>query len=199
MRNHKNGFTLIEVTIVLFVVSLIIPLVFSILFSILFAQTKIRRLSEVKREGDYALSSMTYIIRNSAVGVKTGSGCDTAETSNWSNFSSATEVCGASGTSFTSASEGDDFCFENKFDKGFKFYLSSNAMASSSASLTSNVFLTSSKVQVSDFEIGCTSTGLFSAPVVSLSFTVSDVPDDTTRPGDYATLDYHTTIRLRDY
>jgi len=67
MEMKKNGFTLIEVMIVVGILGIIAVVGSGAFFSILRSSTKTKTLQIVKQNGDYAISVMERMIRNARV------------------------------------------------------------------------------------------------------------------------------------
>ena len=63
----KKAFTLIETIVVIAVIGITLPVIFTIILALMREQVKIYRMSQVKREGDYAINLMENTIRNKAV------------------------------------------------------------------------------------------------------------------------------------
>lgn len=179
----KKAFTLIETIIVVAILGLVLPALFAIIFVILQEQSKIYRLSEVKRQGDYVLNVMENVIKNYAVQIYS----DQALTD-------ANEKCASAASSYNSSTS---FYFKDEFRNWLRFYPNGGRIASESAVLTS-VDLTSAVVTVSSFSLTCNRSSLFSDPVISVSFTVS-YNSSSTRPEDTASLKYQTNIKLRPH
>ena len=64
MEMKKNGFTLVEIMIVIGILGIIVVIGSGAFFSILRGSTKVRTLQLVKQNGDYAISVMERMIRN---------------------------------------------------------------------------------------------------------------------------------------
>ncbi|PIY70331.1 hypothetical protein COY89_01780, partial [Candidatus Roizmanbacteria bacterium CG_4_10_14_0_8_um_filter_36_36] len=60
------AFTLIETVVVIGVIGLVLPVLFTILFVILQQQSKLNRLQQVKKNGDFVLSILEKTIKNRA-------------------------------------------------------------------------------------------------------------------------------------
>jgi type II secretory pathway pseudopilin PulG len=206
MKNFqpKKSFTLIETIVVIAVIAIVIPAVFSIIFSLIYEQTKVYHLTQVKREGDYALRIMQTVIRNNAVTIY----------SSCSNLANPTIVqCPSNSGSFpvkyptSGGSDGSNFCFQDKNTNGFSFaYDSANqAIASNSSILNTGGDLTSNKVAISNFSIKCLRTAAFSPPVITVSYDVgynspgAGCSPTSSRAEDIACLHYQTNIQLRSY
>lgn len=179
----KKAFTLIETIIVVAILGLVLPALFAIIFVILQEQSKIYRLSQVKRQGDYVLDVMGNVVRNYAVQIYS----DQAMTS-------ANEKCVTAASSYNSSSS---LYLRDKFGNWLRFYSSGSKIASESAVLTS-VYLTTGAINVSNFSLTCTRSSLFSYPVLNVLFTVS-YNSSSSRPEDVASLKYQTNIKLRPH
>ncbi len=182
------GFTLIETIVVVAVIGLTLPVLIGAVFVMVRQQTKIIRLSQVKREGDYIINLMENTIRDKAVSIHSGQPDDT-------NI-----ICKIVGTPPSAPS----LYFFDRDKQWFGYIFDTSAIASKSADLDNlpNVLtyvLTSSKSKVSAFSIGCSRVTDFSAPVVTLSFDICYETCNMARPEDYAKLHYQTRIKLRNY
>jgi type II secretory pathway pseudopilin PulG len=186
------SFTLIEMLVVIGVIGLTLPAFFSIFFSLLRQQGKIYALSQVKREGDFALNTITNIIRNYGVSIHSSIPND----SNKIN-------CPATETSIL------NYYLLDKYNSYFRFCKSStgnncdggdNYIASYSSKLTpqNTIPLTTNKVQVTNFNLACTQTSPFSPPIIKLIFTVT-YKTASNRPEDTASLTYQTQIKMKSY
>lgn len=169
--------------VVIAVIGLVLPAFFSIIFSILLQQTKVERLTQVKKQGDNALNVIENTIRGSAQKL-------------YSNSSLTTEICSTTGSSSSSV-DGSNFYFKDQYSNWFQFSLTSDKIASNS-SIASSVNLTTSKVKITDFNLSCNRAGLFSSPIVSVSFKIS-YATASTRQEDNAALSYQTAIKLRTF
>lgn len=185
---RSKGFTLIEMIVAIAVISLIMPTVFEIFYAIMRQQIRIYRLSEIKRQGDYVLSVLETTIRNNAISTHTAQA-----------VSSADEIC----KNADSTSSPSRMYFRDKSGGWFSFSLTSNQVASDSAS--TNRTLTTDKVRIEGLSISCTRSALFSTPVVGVGFKIcyrySAVSTCSTAPNrieEVATLDYRTNVKLRN-
>lgn len=176
-----KGFTLIETVVVVAVVGLVLPAIFTVIFVLIGQQTKINRLSEVKKQGDYVLNSISVLIKNNAVSIH--SGIPTA----------GNEKCLNDGSSYGPVSS---LYFLDKKNDRFRIWRNGDKISSASAITTSD--LTTTKVTISNFLIGCEKNTLFSPATVSLSFFVS-YNTTSTRPEETASLFYQTLIFLRNH
>lgn len=174
----KNGFTLIEILIVIGIFGILAFIGTNMFFTILKSSAKTRVLAEVKQNGNYALSVMGRMIRN-AKRIEVNSDGDACKPS----------------MGKLRIKNSDEGCSE--------FDLSGSRIASSSANdciTFSPRYLTSEEVEIdtsmtNQFE--CTAiTG--SPPVITIRFTLSQT-GTTTRPEEEATVDFRTTVSLRTY
>jgi type II secretory pathway pseudopilin PulG len=186
VKNNNNkslSFTLIEMLVVIGVISLTLPAFFGIFFSLLRQQGKIYALSQVKREGDFASSTITNIIRNYGISIHSSIppdennkiNCPQSETQIINNY------------------------FLDKYGNYFRFYLESDYIASTSPIIDpSTTRLTTDKVQITNFNLACTQTSPFSPPIIKLIFTVT-YKTASNRPEDTASLTYQTQIKMKSY
>lgn len=182
-QQNKRGFTFVELIIVVGVIAVALPALFSILFIVIRQQVKIYYLSEVKRQGDYALNIIENTIRNSGQKIVDGNGNDLCTTAN---------------------STGSISTFRDRYNNTFSFSvpLGTTKISSSSSILAGgSVDLTSNKVRVTNFSIICSRTEEFSTPLVSVSFDVSQASAAgiTPNPNESASLEYRTKIKLKTY
>ena len=184
-KKRKNGFTLVELLIGLSVISLIIPIVFSLFFLVLQSKAKILILQEVKKNGDYTLSTMQYFIKNRAIKI-------------YNSDLKTNEVC-TTASGFSTPSSSDYVYFADADDNLFYFQLASGKVASYSAVISPNPqYLTNTKTTVSNLTITFSRSSTFSPPIVSVSFTVTN-PPSAVKHEEKATLNYQTKIKLRNY
>lgn len=186
----KKSFTLIETIVVISVVSLITPLIFSIIFGLARQQTKIYRLSQVKREGDYILNTVSVLIKNNAYSIyypeppiDDNERCKDVET-------------------FTSENR---LIFKDKKEDWFRieWNQANEKISSYSSSTNKTIDLNSSSVLINNFLISCSRKSLYSPPTVNISFDAcyktstgkctSNVIEET------AILRYQTKIKLRNF
>jgi prepilin-type N-terminal cleavage/methylation domain-containing protein len=184
--NSKKGFTFIEMLVVMVIISLALPALFSIVFGVLQQQTKILRLAEIKRQGDYALSSMTSTIRNYAISTHSGVPPTIGGGSN--------EVC--SGVVLTPTPVA---AFRDKYTTSsyFQYGLSGTKIASTSSVAGTSGDLTSANVVITNFSISCTRPNAASLPIIGVGFTISyNAPQ--VRAEEVAELYYQTSVKLRN-
>lgn len=195
MKNFqfKKGFTFIETLVVISVLGLVVPTLFTILFVILQQQLKIFRITEVKRIGDNIVQVLQNVINNNAYTIYDG----------------ATEICEAD-TVNPFPHSGIPSSFRDKYNSAFSIdYSSPNLSVVYPAPLPpaptfafAQGQLNGSKVNVFSFSMSCNRASIFSAPLVSLNFTVCyNIGGScvSTRPQETASLDYQTTIKLKSF
>lgn len=185
---RRKSFTLIEIIVVISVVALVIPAVFAIVFGILRQQTKIYRLSLVKKEGDFILNIIGATIRNNALAIYSSTPPDDTN-----GVCQIVESYPASSSLF----------FQDQWGNWFGFSESSNSVASSASVLGSPLVLNSEKTLISNFSIGCDRLVTYSPAIVSLSFDICYSTGAgscaSSRPEETANLHYNTKIKLRNY
>jgi type II secretory pathway pseudopilin PulG len=184
---HLQSFTIIETIVVIGVFGLALPALFTIVFTILQQQTKIIRLSEVKRQGDFILNVIENTVRNYALSV-------------YSEQSLSNIQCATAGSSYIYPTNGSLY-FKDRFGNWFRFYTLTaggvNYVASEGAKVSS-INLTTNKVQVNNLTISCTRSARYSPPIVTVSF-ATQYNTTSTRPEETASLNYQTKIKLRSY
>jgi prepilin-type N-terminal cleavage/methylation domain-containing protein len=177
--NKRKGFTLVEVIVVIAAIGIVLPALFAILFSLLKQQIKIYQLSEVKRQGDYALSIMDSTIRQNALSLY--------ESTN------TTPICANAGD--TNVPVG---FFRDEGNRYFRYVLSSNKVASQSEIIGATTDLTTNRVTISNLVVECSKTARYSAPIITLQFTVT--AGTAASPTEQrARMTYRTRIQLRNY
>ena len=194
----KKAFTFIEIVVVIGVISVSLPILFTIIFAITNQTLKVQRLSEVKKQGDYAINVMENTIRGYAVKI-------------YSEEELINEECNISGSTYPLAapSNGSDFYIKDITGKYFNFQLTDSKIASSSPVLITEeeeIDLTSDKVLIENFEIQCNRNTTAYPPIISISFDIcyknpsSNPPDCIfTRTEETASLYYQIKIKLRNY
>ncbi|OGK15589.1 hypothetical protein A3H80_03735 [Candidatus Roizmanbacteria bacterium RIFCSPLOWO2_02_FULL_37_19] len=182
MKSKLRGFTLIETMIVLSIIGLIIPVMFSLFFINLRSQTKVLILQEVKRNGDNSLNTIESLSKQ--FGVSFHQASPPLRTN---------EVCVTTGSNY---SAGNIYILDESGD-WFSFYLDNGRIASESGT-TGVTYLTNDKVVVSSFSLTCDRPISVSPPIMSISFTVSQVGTPG-RQEEEASLNYQTKIKLRSY
>ena len=180
----NSSFTLIETMVVLAVLGLVLPALFAIVFLLLQQQTKVMRLHQVKKEGDFLLYSLTTTIKNRADAIYSDQGLTNIQ-------------CAKKDDSHTSPN-GSNFYFKDKEGNWFNYFIDENKISSDSGYIDPPIILTSDKVMIEDFQISCQRTGIFSPPIVSLGFTIS-YSTSSTRSEETASLSYNNKIKLKSY
>lgn len=168
MLQDNKGFTLVEMVVVISLLGIVAIIATGFLLTTLSGSGKAEMVKEVRQNGNYALSVMENMIRNS-LAFKTD--CPNPDNK------SLTIVNQDGGTTVFSCSEGK--------------------IASGSAFLTNDsVFVDDEGEDACSFE--CTHLpGL--PPVVTIKFTVSQIPDESLRPSEKASLDFETVVVVRNY
>ncbi len=175
---HQKGFTLIEVIVVVGAIMIIMPALFGIIFSLFRQQIKIYRLSEVKRQGDYALSIIENTIRSSAISI-------------YDQQTGGVQLCANAGATDVTVPY-----FRDEKDNWFRYVISSNRIASQSEVPNATANLTSSNLRITNLTVRCSRTASYSSPVVDLRFTISS---GLTSTEERASMTYKTRIKLRNY
>lgn len=174
LSQKKHGFTLIEILVVIGVVAIALPVMFAIIYSIMRAQIRLYRLTEVKRQGDFVINSVSSTIRNNAVAI-------------YSKFDFTTPICTTAGAPYvdqnplnhnSSPTDAGGLFFKDKTstDKWFRFYYNNAQIASASGTMIAGVQtivgLNSARVMVSNFVIQCARQNIVSPPIVQVSFDI---------------------------
>lgn len=185
----KKGLTLIELVIVIGVISISVPVIFGLFLLSLKTQSKIYILQEAKRNGDYALNVIENMVKQYVVAVHS----DIPAADN--------EVCTAADPGYSSG----DLYFEDRYGNWFRFYLSADdTIASQSSIPDSSVELTNRRVRIIKNAgipfLSCRRTSAFSPPLISISFTITQLGTDlSTPPEERVSMTYQTKIKLRTY
>lgn len=186
----QKSFTLIETIVVISVISLMTPLIFSIIFGLARQQTKIYRLSQVKREGDYILNTVSTLIKNNAYSIHY------AEPPIDNN-----ERCKSIETYISE----NKLIFKDTREDWFKieWNRANEKISSYSSSTDTAIDLNSSSVLINNFLISCSRKSLYSPPTINISFDAcyktsagnctSNISQET------AILHYQTKIKLRNF
>ncbi|MCL4338149.1 prepilin-type N-terminal cleavage/methylation domain-containing protein [Patescibacteria group bacterium] len=174
---RENGFTLIELLIVTTLVGIIGIITTQIFILGIKSQTRSETLKEIKQNGDFAMSVMESMVRNAV---------DIQQIQCNSNTSQLTITNPDGNTTMFDCSSGNQI---------------SSISAWPNPTPTGMVSLTSSKVDVSgcNFRIVCP-TPPTSPKYVFINYTVNYSGTSLTpTPGSYNTLEYQSTISLRNY
>lgn len=172
--NKKNiGYTLIELLIVVAILGTVGFTATQIFFTVLQSTAKADLTREVKQNGDYAISNMEKMIRN-AKSVSCGSGAIILE-----NFETP-----ATQTTFNlSGTVPQQIASSSAFIGGAS---------------TSQGMLTNTKVSASALSFNCNSVA-GKPDLVTISFTLSQANATAARPEERASMNFQTTVSLRNY
>jgi prepilin-type N-terminal cleavage/methylation domain-containing protein len=197
LRNNVQGFTLVETIIVLAIFGLVIPSVFSIITAIVRQQADIYRLTEMKRQGDYALGYIKQTILNDAEHLY-------AYSSNPSPRYD--EICaqdGASDEFFETTNDGRDFRMSTKDDPStyMYFHIETDNTAGTSLLLHEDTTgdsheITTTNVYIPYFHIECFQKNDFATPLVGVQFAVV-YKNKSGQQVDLNPLVYQTKFKLR--
>jgi len=178
------GFTFVEILVSITVLGIVLPILFSIIFTIFRQQTKIYRLNEVKKQGDYILVLSKNLVRNYASGIYSES-----------NFTN--QKCdGILNTNYTSATSGKDFYFRDKNGSPFNIFLDSGQVATGSGGINS-IKITNNQVVVENFTLACENTSSAADSFVTIKFDIR-YNTTSTRKEDSASLSYQSSFKLRN-
>ncbi len=182
----KKGFTFIELLIVIGIISISLPLVFGLLFINLKSQSKVYILNEVKRNGDFAVNTIGFLLRQYGQRV--------------TDVSFSTDVCPILPNPELNLS--DQVNVIDTFGKGFSLFFDDDKIASASPDSPigngiSTQYLTNDKVKIQNLDFSCYRPTAFDKPIISVSFSVSQA-GETQRHEEKATLNYATKIKLRN-
>jgi type II secretory pathway pseudopilin PulG len=174
---NKKSFTLIEIVVVISVLALALPAVFAILFVILRQQIMLNGLQEAKKQGDNAMVVIQNKIRNNAMTIYSDDSCTTT-----------TEVCTSDIKTYLSSTPPDRLLsFKDKLGNCFYIsYKDSNKTIKIDAS-----DLTTDRLTITDFSIGCGQSIEFVPPIVNVSFKI--------RYGSSSNLEYRSSTKLTNY
>lgn len=176
---HSKSFTLIEVIVVIGTIIIVLPALFSIIFSLLRQQVKIYQLSEIKRQGDYALSIIESTIRMSAISI-------------YDQPVAGVETCATAGAVDQTVNY-----FRDESNNWFRYVLTSNKISSESSIPNASSDLTTSRVTISNLVVRCSRTARYSTPVIEMQFTVT-AGSASSLSEERAHMTYRTRIKLRN-
>lgn len=185
IENINTGFTLVELLIVVALVGIVGTITTQVFIMGIHSQSKTEMIKEIKQNGDFTLSVMEGMIRN-ALDV----GMDTNQ-------------CGVNSKQLTILNQDG---YTTMFDCTNDLSISSvsGIFVSIPNPSPTGIPLTNSKVKVPssscNFLLVCPSQSL-SPKYVFITFTVNqaDVPGVTPNPLNRATIDYQSTVSLRNY
>lgn len=173
VKSQKSGFTLIEILVVVGILGIIAVIGSNMFFTVFRGSTKTKVLTTVKQNGDYALSVIGRMVRNSSEILKNSDG----------------QVCtlGMKKIKIKNPDKGEtEFaCLEVGTVNG--------RIASNSAQITSD------EVKVDNCSFDCSSSGQFYPETVTISFTLSQNIGAAPRPEEEASMDFKTTVSIRNY
>ncbi len=168
----KTGFTLIEILVTVGILGMIAVIGSGMFFSILRGSTKTKTLQLVKQNGDYAISVMERMIRN-------------AKSVNGGGSSIAIVNPDGKTTTFNCCGSGSNLMIASQ----------SGTLSCEEARLTSSEV----KVDICSFEVTSGEPGVRPA-VVKINFTLSQAPPaGGARPEEQASINFQTTVSLRNY
>lgn len=179
----KKGFTLIELLVVITLVAIIGTITTQVFILSFKAQTKTESLKEVKQSGDYIMSVLEDMVRNS---------------------SDIQYDCNAPASSLTILSQdGQITKFVCDTSPEGKRYIASISAWSELVPSPTGVLLISNKATITDcsnvFRVVCPTPPL-SPKYVFVNFTLENyMPGVVPGVGNQVSLDYQTTISLRNY
>ena len=171
-RKISKGFTLIEILVVIGLLGIIVAVGSNMFFTTLKSSTKSKILTVVKQNGDYTLTIMERLIRDSEKVIVNSDGvlCEAGMNKLKVKRLDGSEI------EFTCEGEGT----------------ADSLIASNSANLTS------SEVKVDSCSFDCFSQGDFYPQVVSIDFTLSQAVE-TTRLEEQAAVNFRTTVTTRNF
>jgi prepilin-type N-terminal cleavage/methylation domain-containing protein len=169
MKMKRNGFTLIEILVVMSIVALISVFGLSFLSTILKGSSKTNIISELKQNGNYVLDVMSYYIRNS-VSIDSCAG-SSITLRQWDNTT----------VTFTKINQDD----VNKIN---------SKIASNSSSLTNSDSV--SGVSVASLNFTCDSS---KPPVVNIDFSLTQSAWAQNSAEFTGSVPFSTTVSLRTY
>jgi len=193
IKKQNQAFTLIEMLIVIGIIGLILPVFFNTFFIFLRQQAKIYALSQIKREGDFILNTLTNTIRNYAVSIHSSIPPNENNKINCPQLGTLSIL---------------NNYFLDKYGNYFRFCRSStgsicdnqnNYIASYSSILSpSTIALNTNKVSITNFNLSCSQSSPFSPPVITVTFTIS-YGNNLSSPEETASLTYLTQIKMKSY
>ncbi len=171
-QSKSNGFTLIEILVVVGLLAVIATIGSNMFFTTLRSSSKSKNLTIVKQNGDYALATIEKLIRDSEKVITNSDG------------SVCTTGMNKIKTKRLDGSEVEFSCEEEGTVNGL--------IASNSARLTG------SDVKLDSCSFDCSSQGEFYPQVVSIDFTLSQAAV-TTRLEEQASVSFRTTVNTRNF
>ena len=176
-RKTQRGFTLVEILVVVGILGIIAVVASTIFFTTLRSAGKTKVLTTVKQNGDYALTVMERLIRDSQ---EVSSSCTSGMTSITVKRFDGSEIT---------------FSCDLTPDRSLIASSSGQRLTSSDVKVDKCSFDCSCPAAYAD----CTSQGTkFYPKTVTIKFTLSQVAT-TVRPEEEATIDFQTTVSTRNY
>jgi len=172
-----SGYTLIEIIITVGILAVVAVIGTNIFFTVLKGSSKSKVLTTVKQNGDYALSVMERMIRNSENII----------------VNSDDQTCDLGMTKFKIRGldkQETEFEFvDNDADPSNGYdYIASNSSR-----------LTSDEVKIINPTFDCVKDSDFTPPSITIKFTVSQNMVTTPRPEEDASVDFQATVITRNY
>lgn len=187
-----EGFTFIEMVVVVGIISIALPTLYAIFFLILQQQVKIVRLSEVQKQGTFVVNTIESLIRNNALSI-------------YSDATRTSRVCAVVipaiplSSPVTPQPDAISLYFKDKGGNPFDFNPTGSPEKIASESAGPSVDLTSSKVTVSNFTASCTVSG-YSSPIVAINFDLCyNINGTCGSAGERVSLQFGTTVTLPRY
>ena len=168
----QKGFTIIEIIVVIGILGIIAAVGTNMFFTVISGSTKSKNLTTVKQNGEYALSVMERMIRNSSDVITNTDG----------------QICESGMTKIkiiNSDKEETEFAF---IDIDGNSYIASNSSR-----------MTSDQVKVTSGVFNCSSTGDFNPKTIVIDFTLDQNISPTPRIEEEATMDFRMTVGIRNY
>lgn len=178
--DKHNGFTLVEIIVALVVLMVALPVINMVLFGLIRQQTSLNRLSEIKRQGDAALSAIKVKVSQEATGMYYDPG--TGEN----------QVC-------ISASPNPEMIthFKDSSGRAIQYSVDANDILQYTFNGSIPVDITSSNIVVSNLSIQCIKRTAYVDPLVSVQFTVGYSGEPSAMDIN-PSLTYSTFIIIRD-
>jgi len=171
-RKTEQGFTLVEILVVIGLLGIIVAIGSNMFFTTLRSSSKSKILTTVKQNGDYALATIERLIRDSEKVITNSDG----------------SLCVAGMNKIkTKRLNGDEIEFSCEGEGTTDSLIASNSAR-----------LTSSDVKVDSCSFDCSSQGEFYPQVVMINFTLSQAAV-TTRPEEQASLNFKATVTTRNF
>lgn len=180
--NRQEGYSLMEMLVVIVIVGIMLPAIFTIMFIILKQQAKIYQISETKKQGDYAYQFIKEKISREAKSVHTNAGAT---------------VCSSSGNSFSSTN-GSDFVLFDELGNRIKFTrkATNNSLFLNQGGVQTS--LNDGKVKVTDFTIECYRRSDYANTIVSFEFTIEFNKKTEDKAIGDTSLHYQSRVKINE-